>query len=779
MDAISDFVNTITAYEINIPLSLQIAIIVVIIILLCIGGYFMREVFEVESMRSGFSWFIFVAILNLLTLLVIFLYYNSKEGSYKGQKGKKGKKGKLGKKGTSVSCNLCKNNLYLQTAKQSDTLCRIFTDPPEFKSIFDNKKYFDDIINKGNSIKYDSFIKSIILDETSDDSNKEAIANFKSLMNTNSIAVLLIKAINELTKSDDLIYGSIRRPSVLQKYVPIGDSVYGGTEELITLNSFMIAGNILYPQKYDKLVQFTAFNGASDVEEQYIIWRPVGQTTTEQDYKNTSKSVKYSPLGDICRNIANPPQINETPTISEKCLERVKLKDIQLIFIYVGAVKVNGENAGIQNDSYLIEHAPVNDIEVFSVWRTPLNTFLTNCNSMNTIVNNTVIYNIYNINENTDTDTDSPNENNNATGDNTGVGGDNNEGNEDDADNEDDSDNILTSYKSISISAKNKFTTILSSIQIPKIITALILCKYYESELMKDLVYYINYYKSSVPEFANVNTISSSFGDLMKLISNTKKKYNNYNLGLLDQEPEPTYKQATVEKKNIGLMGTGSNYSSDGPLPTEYNPDHEKHLPKMILNIYDTINTKLLTISVQITNTNSLLDILNLVFENGIETRIAINSDGIAQGGVFMNSIQELIIRVCKMLIPPNVPVYTIKDECLGTFALDRERANVIIEFTDAYDVFIKLSQDIGQVCLSEVENDSDYDCVMLLKNAENYITNIMHFKFGQLCGYIEDYLTKINTGNLEEFTTNRIKGLIEIINDGNIYLRNLIESAK
>ena len=54
------------------------------------------------------------------------------------------------------------------------------------------------------------------------------------------------------------MYGSIRRPSVLQKYVPIGDSVYGGTEELITLNSFMISGNILYPQKYDKLVEFTS-----------------------------------------------------------------------------------------------------------------------------------------------------------------------------------------------------------------------------------------------------------------------------------------------------------------------------------------------------------------------------------------------------------------------------------------------------------------------------------------------------------------------------------------
>ena len=28
--------------------------------------------------------------------------------------------------------------------------------------------------------------------------------------------------------------------------------------------------------------------------------------------------------------------------------------------------------------------------------------------------------------------------------------------------------------------------------------------------------------------------------------------------------------------------------------------------------------------------------------------------------------------------MPPNKPAYTIKDECLGTFALDREREEVI-----------------------------------------------------------------------------------------------------
>jgi hypothetical protein len=725
MDAISDFVNTITAYEITIPLSIKIIIIIILIISLCVGGYFMREVFDIESMRSGFSWFIFVAVLNLVSLLVIFLYYNTKEGSYKGQPGKTGKKGNMGKKGTSVSCNLCKSNLYIQTSKQSDIVCKLYSNPRAFNAIFNNKKYFDSIINKGNSIDYDSFVNSIILNQNSDGSNQEAINNFKSLMNTNSIAILLIKAINEITKAGELMYGTIRSPSVLQKYKPvgdsvyasIGDSVYGGTEESITLNSLMIAGNILYPQKYDKLVQFTAFNGATDAEEQYIIWRPVGQNTNETDSKGRPIKVQYNPLGDICRNASKPPKINEAPTISQKCTERVKIKDIQLIFIYVGNIQVNNDTIGTHSESYLIDGAPLNDIEVFSLWRTPLNTFITNCNSTNTLVNNTFIYNVYNINPNTDTDT--PEDNDDATGDETG-------------DVEDDEDNILTAYRTISARAKTKFKNLLSSIFIPSIITALILCEYYEIELKKDLSYYINYYKSKVPEFAYINTTASSLGDLMNLISTTKTQYDK----------------------------------------------NEKKLPDMILKIYNNANTKLLGISVELANTNSLLDVVNLVFDDGINTRIAINSDGIAQGGIFMNSIQELILRICKMLIPPNVPVYTIKDECLGTFPLDRDRAKVITKFTDAYSTFVKLSEDMVKLCLEDIENEKAGDCIELLFTVVNYLNNV-DFKIGQLCNHINDYSNKMMDGNLEEFTTNRIKGLIEIFKESNSYLKNLLESSQ
>src|SRR6056300_1328374 len=104
-DTLSIFVNDISDFEVPIPLELQIGIIIVLIVALCVGAYFLRDTFDISTMRGGFSWFIFVAVLNLTSILVIFLYYNSNKGTYKGDQGKSGGKGGIGKKGKSVSCN--------------------------------------------------------------------------------------------------------------------------------------------------------------------------------------------------------------------------------------------------------------------------------------------------------------------------------------------------------------------------------------------------------------------------------------------------------------------------------------------------------------------------------------------------------------------------------------------------------------------------------------------------------------------------------------------------
>ena len=709
-ETLSVFVDDIASFKIPIPLEFQIAFIVIIIIALCVGAYFLRDMFDISTMKGGFSWFIFVAVLNLSTLLAIFIYYNTKEGSYKGDMGKRGKKGTIGKKGNSVSCNFCKNNIYLQKVRQSNVICRLDKQVKAFIPVFKKENYFNRILEKGNSIDYDSFIENIILENSSSSSKTSpAIDNFNALMNTNSISILLIKAINEITKASLNTYGTFRNPTGKTGYLPIGDSIYGGLEDNLDLNSFMIDGNIVYPKNYTQLVSFKSHNENTGDVDTYTIWRPEGQTINQKGFRDELEAVQYSALGDLCRFGTTPPKDNEAATISMDCLEEIDPSDLTLVFVYVGNIDVIDEKKidYTESNSYLIENEPLNDIEVFSVWRTPMNTFLTNCNSQNELTNNSLFYNIIN-----------------------------------------NLNNSLNKSGNITSKAKKELRIRLEQIQIPKLITALIVCKYYEIELLQDIVYYVNRYRNVVPEFKSINTSTSTLGDLLNKIDKTRKQYEDFNDELL-------------RKASISLRSNNNKI-------IRYDEKKEKHLPSMILKVYENAQTKLLTIPVQIENTYTLLDIINLIFENGLETNVAVDSDGIAQGGVFMNSIQEMVVRICKILLPPNKPAYTVKDECLGTFALDREREEVIRLFTQVKNINFKLNEKI-------VDEYEKFEPVMLNVNQR---IEIMQTQIGQLCGHIENYLDKIANSNLEEFTTTRVKGLIEIYNSMNDYLNDVISKV-
>ena len=727
-ESVTDFTNSISAYEIPLPYTVQVTIIVCIIVGLCLAGIFLRESFDLDIVRNGFSWFIFIAVLNLITILVVFLYYNKTAGTFKGPSGISGKKGTFGKKGTSVSCNYCKNNIYLQRAKYSSKQCNIPAEPKSLKYIFDYEDYFNRILGQGNTIDYSSFINNLILNQRKSSNNQTAINNFQALMNPTNISILLIKAINNFTKSSDSVYCSFRTPGGIQKYLPLGDSVYGGIEDDLELNSFMISGNVLFPGSYTKLLSFKGTNNVNGALETYTIWRPNGQTINENGFKNTIDRVTYKSMGDICRYGTRQPRNIECPTINEKCLEEVPVKDIELIFIGVNNIEIRNEVSTsnyTQSDSYLISNVNLSDIEVFSVWRTPLNTFITNCNtkyneSENRIVNNTVIYNIVN----------------NLSG-------------------------SLNNYGNVKNTEKNRISTFFETIKIPKLVVALILCYYYQIDLIKDLVYYINLVKNmknanGTPKFIEfqVDISRLNFGDLMNLIANTKKSYDSYNTNLVrNLTNEEKDKAHRAGKKRIKRK--------------EYDESKEKHIPSMLLNVYNDTTNTLLTLPIKIENTNTFLDVINIIFENGIESRIAVDSNGILEGGTFMNSIQEMILLICKMLTPPNIPAYTIKDECLGTFPLDRKREETITEYVDILNKYKKLLETIN-----ENENNM-YDLVDSI--AENAILDL---KLGKLCGHIKNFKEKILSGNLKEITTTRIKGLMEIFTETINNLQNQMDAS-
>ena len=88
-------------------------------------------------------------------------------------------------------------------------------------------------------------------------------------------------------------------------------------------------------------------------------------------------------------------------------------------------------------------------------------------------------------------------------------------------------------------------------------------------------------------------------------------------------------------------------------------------------------------------------------------------------------------------------------------------------------DYRVKFPMNLNQA-LDEFDADSKYDTV---KENVKQTRQLMENKVGYLCGYIKNYLEKINTMQLDEFTTTRIKGLIQIYGDMVKYL-NMVKNS-
>ena len=712
MDSLSAFVNDISAYQINLPLWLQSGIILVILTALVVGGYFLRDTFDVSALRSGYLWFIAIAAINLITILVIFTYYGKTASNYPSPPGQRGKKGKRGKVGSSVSCSYeCKTNIYLQSVRKTDTVCRLDSYDANFQTLYSAFSYFQKILDQGNAIDYTGLINNIILGNVLPPNttlNQTAIGNFQTLMTSPAIAWYLIKVINtDITTASENTYGTFRTPVSKVGYLPLGDSVFGGTETF-SLNSFVVSGDIMYPAGYTKLTTLSAFNSKTGDIDTFTVWRAQSQTISSTGYQGAAQQNSYLPLGDLISFGTSSPPVDNYAMIKDTCLEPVPATDLNLVFIYVGSLGFSSDANTQQykeTNSYLVQNPIVDNIEIFSVWRTPMNTFICNFNSENDLVNNTVYYNILS-----------------------------------------NLDFALNEYGNISHTYKTWASNRLSSITIPSILIAMIYTRHYQLEATKELIYYVNKYQSKVPEFQHRDIGSMDIAALMNLINNTNQAYNNFN-------------QKLIKQASISLRAT---------KPLVYDPSREKHLPAMILTTYNNIQADLDTIPVKVENSNNLLDVVNIIIPNGLEGRIAVSSEGIAQGGTLLNDIQETLVRMCRVLMPPATPAYTIKDECLGTFAIDKEKEHAVKELTtakDTYNKYIDTIQTHMEKYQSQIEIIRSYE-------------DLAQRKMGELCGHIPDYMEKIHNMDMTEITTSRVKGLIGVYNDVNGNLAAIIKNT-
>ena len=555
MDTLSSFATDIADFKLNIPLWVKIGIIIVLILALLTGGYFVKTTFDVSPLKGGYMWYIVIALINLFSILSIYYYYGTAGTKYLGSQGGKGKKGKRGRVGKSSSCSyICKDNIYIQTVRKTDIICTLSVYNNAFTYLITNYNYFNDFIIKDIAIDYNRFIKNILINDNNYSYNSiqqlltppksststpiptlstdaiNSIDKFRALLSINAITIFLIKHINiAIALSSKKTYGTIRMPVAKVGYISVGNSVYGGVETTNTSNSlsttndvkgfnltsFVVTGDIMYPGGFTKLVSFKSYNENTNDYDMYTLWKPQIQSVNNAQALQASKPAQksYLSLGDVCSFSNRQPNLNDYALINEDCLDPVSIMDLRLVFIYIGDFEFTNDAVDMatqkakeknkaqnidytQSDSYLIENKVVSDIEIFSVWRTPMNTFITNCNNDNNLINNTLMYNILN-----------------------GV------------------EEALNEYGNINNKYKKWLSDSLNMIPMPNFLTAMIYTKDLMIESRKDLIYYINKYQAQVSDFAGKEFITSlstkTLSELLTIVKNVIDKYDKFNKELI------------------------------------------------------------------------------------------------------------------------------------------------------------------------------------------------------------------------------------------------------
>jgi len=483
----------------------------------------------------------------------------------------------------------------------------------------------------------------------------------------------------------------------------------------------------MYPIKYDRLITFKSFDNETQKTKQYSIWRGIGQEVNGLDNIGNHVKHKYYSIGDICTEGTQEPDRSMTATIHENCLESISEDLLSLVTIYydTDSFDVNlDNNISDQAQDFKIEK-PATTIEMCSLWKTPLNTFVTNyINSGYNFVNNTVAYNLIDGNP-----------------------------------------NKIDEFGNIELKFKRQIISRLKEVHINKIQKVFILVNHYSHKYLNDLRYYL-YRADSAYEKVDTST-------KRKDIKN-KPEINNKNIDYSIDGASAAADKATTVKHLLEFIETYKEKMEEDNIirarRINKNPDKPhppmKKLPQYLINVVKKVKNGLYQIDSKIDSIETLNDLVNELFTSGINERIAIDNEGIAMGGQILSFSQEIVLYICKIIQPPSRPVFTIKDKCIGPTKIDKDKLNLTSKIERVMGEYNKL---INQYKRDPTKYCSNWESVIKFQD--------MTFnKIGQHVGHIDNYMEKIDKMDLEEFTKGRLEVIIEEYEKLNNYIKGNCE---
>ena len=708
------FVRGITSFKYDVPIPLQVTLYTFIIILLTGIVYIFKDTLDKSALRDHYMWIYVLIILNIINIIIVLTYYYNRKGTFIGSEGEKGELGLRGDVGNNMNCSLCQTNIFMVSTSRYDNITQLnFTEL--FKTLIDSNisERLDKINNMVNNDYFDftEFTSNLIQGEF--DMKNEITQTLLLLSMYNEYPI--INYINEsIGLSDDKMTGYFKRPYGKQSYMSLGDSAFGGSKFYET-TSFMVNGDIRVPEGFEILCSFVSVKESGELDK-YNIFKMIPpkliNIENKDDLIKQNTNDEYVSLGDIVysnNNDNNNKNGNIDPLlfgcVKKSCCKKIDSKDMKLLFIYPGA----NPNININNVK-----GEINMNEgVFSVWKTPLNTIKVKFSNGDFINNVTLLETLYT----------------------NGYGIIDS--------------SIYTRDGRIKKKVLGKIEHFLNKLNLNKISIVALLFGFVIESVKRELnrIYRVfirgsneinstpNLNKLKNKDNITLNDISNAIKDLQMVIDiNIKEKL---------EKAERNIK--TIKERRIRSLGEVDN-------PKEFKSS--TGVGYQLQKSYEGVKSLIMNLSIQIENSNSVMDIIKIMFPQGLGGKIYTNE---------LSPNQVRLLNIVRVLIPPSDDIYILKNDCLVFEQIDEKRVELSLELEEEINKF--------KVLRNKINKDAESYCGNGNVERINYMVDKTYDIITNTIGHIPDYLNKLLRGNFNDISTDKLQIILTQLSNLNNYV--------
>jgi len=719
--------------SIKIPYEVSIGINITLMVIITLAVVINNDRLKSSFLKDYYLYIYMGYMLNLLNMVGFKIYYNKKINTMVGNSGRVGSKGKKGRRGKTVTCSYCAYNIYFFKTKKYNRALSLNIGLEENDKTLTNKiKSFGFY---GSGLEMEELDLSFLTKLHSQSKKDKIIGVLRDIFKFSTRMSFLSYSLNKSIKGDDFANKiTFLNPIGSNGYYPLGNSVVN--DDLANkLNAFLVNGDINYPRDYKILFS---------IQNNDILERQGTEANKEvvMNYSFIKLIPKegYVSLGEVVVRNQDLKPISKDSNLAV-CIKKSCAKQIDISLLKFMAVKIsyksdddkinrilnysnNNNNRTNDNANSLTYKIKKKDYEsvisnetldIYSIWKTPINTYVTNSIiGNNNIISGTIGMNILGNNKK------------------------------------------YISSNGININEKGEsfLDNTLKNIHIPKIIRIIYVMMNQYTLFFETIAYILtNFIDDFNYELTKLNK------KLTTIITQKQKK-------------ELLFKVADINNKITLFNKIITNVNSKDVF-TDFDSLFDSETQDILHNNLPDFNkTKQLLVAIPtlIDTKTTLYDLLLLVCPDGYNTIIIMDKEpDVSTTGVIPNKLQLELLKLCKICFPPNTKIYIPKNECMAFNKIDLERRNniskldtILIEFENFlmnYPIIDNDNED--SIC-----KDDDTICVSVLK----YIHDIEQIINDEL-SHIADYKNKIRTRDFEEFGNGRIIFLIEQYSKINDYI--------